>query len=95
MEIDEKSIKEYVEKHKMSWEDEWERAGVVSEKAKVLREAVLQYKGYQTMEEASDVIIAIMILAELQGWLGELPYLVANRMKENLEKPVGEKVRKI
>ena len=95
MEIDENPIKEYVENHKMSWEDEWKRAGVVSEKAKELREAVLQYKGYQTMEEASDVIIAIMILAELQGWLGELPALVANRMKENLENPIGEKVKKI
>jgi len=94
MQIDEKLIREYVENHKMSWKDEWKQAGIVSEKAKVLRDAVLQSKGCQTMEETADMIIAIMTLAELQGWLGELPALVANRMKENIEKSVGEKVRK-
>ncbi|MCK4329452.1 hypothetical protein KAX02_06380 [candidate division WOR-3 bacterium] len=94
MEIDVTLIREYLKEHKLSWEDEWKRAGVVSEKAKELREAVLQYKGYQTMEEACDVIIAIMVLAELQGWLGELPDLVVKRMKQNIEKPIGDKVRK-
>lgn len=94
MKINEKPIGEFIKKHKIDWRDEWVQVGVVLEEAKELREAVLQYGGYQTKEKAADVIIAIMVLAELQGWLGELPALVASRMEENLEKPAGEKVRK-
>jgi len=98
MDIDVKPIKEFVEKHKMNWGDEWMQAGVVSEEAAELKEAVLRYGGHQTKREAADVIISVMILAELKGWLAELPELVAEKMEENLEKPVGrklgEKVRK-
>ena len=98
MQIDEKTIEEFVEKHNMDWRDEWMQVGVVLEEAKELREVVIQYGGHQTKVEAADVIIAIMVLAQLKGWLGELPELVAKKMEENLKKPVGrksgEKVRK-
>ena len=98
MELDEKPMKEFVKKHKMDWRDEYMQAGVVVEEAIELKEAVLQYGGYQTMTEAADVIIAVMVLAELKGWSRGLPELVAEKMRENLKKPVGrnvgEKVRK-
>ena len=98
MEIDETPMKEFVKKHEMGWRDEYMQAGVVVEEAIELKEAVLQYGGYQTMTEAADVIIAVMVLAELKGWSSALPELVAEKMRENLKKPigrnVGEKVRK-
>jgi len=98
-----------VKKHGMDWRDEWMQAGVVVEEARELREQVLRKKliltkyggrdnEHEIKVEAADVIISVMILAELNGWLSELPELVAEKMKENLEKPVGrnpgEKVRK-
>lgn len=98
MDFDVKPIKEFVKKHEMGWRDEYMQAGVVVEEAIELKEAVLQYGGYQTMTEAADVIIAVMVLAELKGWSNGLPELVAEKMRENLMKPVGrkagEKVRK-
>lgn len=91
-------IKDFVKKHGMNWRDEWMQSGVVVEEAKELRESVTSTDGHQTKKEAADVIITVMVLAELDGWLSELPDLVAEKMKENLEKPVGrnvgEKVRK-
>ncbi|MCK4328902.1 hypothetical protein KAX02_03560 [candidate division WOR-3 bacterium] len=92
MELDENPIKEFVKKHEMGWRDEYMQAGVVVEEAIELKEAVLQYGGYQTMTEAADVIIAVMVLAELKGWSSGLPELVAEKMRENLRKPVGRKV---
>lgn len=91
-------IKEFVKKHSMDWRDECMQAGVVAEEAGELYQAVVFHKGHQIKREAADVIITVMVLAELNGWLSELPDLVAEKMKENLEKPVGrnpgEKVRK-
>ena len=98
MELDVKPIEEFVKKHEMGWRDEYMQAGVVVEEAIELKEAVLQYGGYQTMTEAADVIIAVMVLAGLKGWSSGLPELVEEKMRENLRKPVGrnagEKVRK-
>lgn len=92
MEIVNESIKEFVKKHNMDWRDEWMQAGVVVEEAKELREAVAYHGGHQIKREAADVIITVMVFAELNGWLSELPELVVEKMKENLEKPVGRNV---
>jgi len=98
MEINEKPIEEFVEKHKMDERDYYMQARVMEEEAREVKVALLQYDGRAVREEAADVIIATMVLAEIGGWLDELPELVAEKMRENLEKPVGrnpgEKVRK-
>lgn len=92
MEIAVESIKEFVKKYGMDWRDEWMQAGVVAEEVEELKDAVASHGGHQIKREAADVIIATMVLAESQGWLEELPELVAEKMKENLEKPVGRNV---
>ena len=98
MEIDEKPIKEFVKKQHMDWRDMWMQTSVIIEEAKEVHRAQLMYGGYEVRKEAADVIIATMVLAELDGWLEELPALIAEKMKINLEKPTGrnpgEKVRK-
>jgi len=98
MEIDDKPIKEFVNKHGMDWQDEWMQAKLIVEEANEVRDALLQYGGYSVKKEVADVIITTMVFAELAGWLEELPDLIAEKMKINLEKPVGrkpgEKVRK-
>lgn len=91
MEIDDNPIKEFVKKHDTNWRDDYMQAGVIVEEAKELRASLLRYGGHPTMVEAADVIITVMVLAELLGWLDELPRLVAEKMKINLEKPVGRK----
>jgi len=98
MEIDEKLIKEFVKKQDITEDDQWMQARVIEEEAREVRDAVLGSRIRDIQEEIADVIISALVFADSNGWLNELPAIIADKMKINLEKPTGrnpgEKVRK-
>ena len=84
MNLSDESIKDFCRRHSLTWKDREMQRKCIREEFEELMKAP-QLEEY---EEAADVLVTILVYAELSGFMHKIEKEFERKMIENNEKPV-------